>query len=136
MTVLMDMGRADPMARSRAGFTPLHLAAAFGQRGAAELLIENGAPVDVGTGDGVVTGEDLRTTPLNLAAEAGQTEMVRMLLKLGADPNSDTHASSLRLAAGSGYKDVVELLLDFGADPDHQHREDGVTALVMAVKKK
>ena len=61
--------------------------------------------------------------------------MVKMLLKLGADPNAKTRASSLRLAAGAGFKEVVELLLDYGADPDHQHPEDGVTALVMAVKK-
>ena len=80
-------------------------------------------------------GIGVRTTPLNLAAEAGIVAMVKMLLKLGADPNADTHASSLRLAAGSGFKGVVELLLDYGADPDHQHADDGVTALVMAVRK-
>jgi len=129
MSVLMDMGKADPMAESNAGFTPLHLAAAFGQEAAVQLLIDKGTPVDIGMGIGV------RTTPLNLAAEAGIVAMVKMLLKLGADPNADTHASSLRLAAGSGFKGVVELLLDYGADPDHQHADDGVTALVMAVKK-
>jgi len=63
-------------ARNPNGFTPLHAAALYGQRGAAEYLAEKGADVNaVARHSG---------TPLDVAYEAGQTEFVAWLQPRGA----------------------------------------------------
>jgi glyoxylase-like metal-dependent hydrolase (beta-lactamase superfamily II) len=63
-------------ARNPNGFTPLHAAALYGQRGTAELLVAKGAdPNAVARHSG---------TPLDVAYEAGQTEFVAWLEPRGA----------------------------------------------------
>jgi glyoxylase-like metal-dependent hydrolase (beta-lactamase superfamily II) len=70
---------ADPQlihARNPNGFTPLHAAALYGQRGAAEYLVEKGADLNaVARHSG---------TPLDVAYEAGQAEFVAWLQPRGA----------------------------------------------------
>jgi glyoxylase-like metal-dependent hydrolase (beta-lactamase superfamily II) len=63
-------------ARSPNGFTALHAAALYGQRGTAEYLIAKGADPNV---DARHSG-----TPLDVAYEAGQTEFVAWLEPRGA----------------------------------------------------
>ena len=63
-------------ARNPNGFTPLHAAALYGQRGTADYLLGKGAePNAVARHSG---------TPLDVAYEAGQTEFVAWLEPLGA----------------------------------------------------
>ena len=55
-----------------------------------------------------------RKTPLHLAAEKGNREVVDMLLKAGADRkkvDKDGH-TPLRLATDAGHREVIELLRD------------------------
>ena len=60
--------------------TLLHWAAFEGQKGAAELLLENGADVNA---------KDInKDTPLHLAAFRGSKEVVDLLLAHGADVNA------------------------------------------------
>jgi ankyrin repeat protein len=56
--------------------------------------------------------------PLLAAATDGNTAMVRLLLKLGADPNQHDQYqySALHEAASLGYRDVIEVLIEAKAD--------------------
>jgi ankyrin repeat protein len=95
------------------GFTALHFAAFFGVPGAAAQLIEHGAEVDA-FGRGWMTG-----TALHSAVSRLQSDVVRVLLAAGANPNLRQSAgwTPLHAAAMNGDLASVELLLAAGADP-------------------
>lgn len=66
-------------------------------------------------------------TPLHLAAESGDVNLVRLLLDHGADVNARAHSfenqpggSALHMAAAAGNLDVARLLLDRGANVNLQ----------------
>jgi hypothetical protein len=72
---------------------------------------------------------------LNLSARAGDIELVRLLLKAGAQVNckaEDRGSSALIDATMGKYQDIVEELLKAGADPNVKTK-DGQSALVLAV---
>ena len=95
------------------GFTALHFAAFFGRYEAAALLIERGAEVDA-LGRGWMTG-----TAMHSAVSRLQSDVVRILLEAGANPNVRQSAgwTPLHAAAMNGDVTSVELLLASGADP-------------------
>ncbi|KUI56354.1 Ankyrin-3 [Cytospora mali] len=64
--------------RDPEGRRALHIAAAYGHVAIAELLLDNEAELDPRKENGL--------TPLALAAEAGEPEVVELLLNRGADP--------------------------------------------------
>eukprot|EP00727_Mastigamoeba_balamuthi_P005570 m51a1_g1632 hypothetical protein (715) ;mRNA; f:281264-290668 len=77
-------------------------------------------------------------TPLLCAAAAGQPEVVRALLKAGADPsaeNQQTGERPLHRAALVGLLAVVTELLGAGADVNAQERQRGDTALHVAARQ-
>uniref|UniRef100_A0A4W5MHZ4 Ankyrin 2 n=1 Tax=Hucho hucho TaxID=62062 RepID=A0A4W5MHZ4_9TELE len=65
--------------QSKSGFTPLHIAAHYGNVNVATLLLNRGAAVDFTARVGTNT-----ITALHMAARAGQVEVVRCLLRNGA----------------------------------------------------
>ena len=77
----------------------------------ASKAIENGADVDyISTEDGV-------TTPLFIAACEGQTEVAKLLLDKGANPNTNnTTLTALMIASRRGNMDIVKALFEAGAD--------------------
>lgn len=66
-------------------FTPLHVAAHFGQIQMVRFLLENDAKVESVTKD--------LYTPLHQAAQQGHTLIINLLLKHKADPNAVTNVS-------------------------------------------
>lgn len=64
-------------ARTEEAYTPLHIAAVFGQTAAAELLLSHGANVHLTDRDG--------NTALHMAVFLGHTDVVRALLAHGGD---------------------------------------------------
>lgn len=96
------------------GWTPLHLAAAFGTPEAAQVLIENGAHVDA------VSKNPQTNQPLHAALALGRnSETIELLLKAGANPNARQTGGFTPIfsAAAANRRDLVELLIAHGADP-------------------
>jgi ankyrin repeat protein len=124
-----DASQAD--ARSGDGWTPLHLAAFFGQREAAELLLARGASLSA------VSGGQEKNQPLHAAlAGAGDPAIVRALLAHGADVNAAgaTGVTPLHIAASRGSEDLVRLLVSVGAKTNAR-LDDGKTPEQLAVER-
>jgi ankyrin repeat protein len=123
---LRDLIAADPSlvgAYSSDGFTPLHLAAFFGQAEPTRVLIHAGADVNA------VSRNDMKVQPLHSAAAARRDEVARLLIDAGADVNAtQRHGyAPLHAAAQNGDVELVDLLLDRGARVDAK-TDDGKTA--------
>lgn len=93
-------------------------------------LLQRGAPVNA--------TDKYGTTPLYAAAVQGETEIVRMLLGAGADPNreseGETEGTPLCAAASWGRTEIVRLLLQHGADPNAIEHKGPMTALKWAMQ--
>jgi|GEM_PF-1030611 len=123
----------NPNVQDYSGNTALHKASLRGHVSTVKLLLENGA-------DPNLLDENIKLTPLMLAAAFGRKEIVKLLLGYNADINykknngfTELGNTALMSAVSSGKTDVVKLLLENGADPDI---EDGYgkTALERAQK--
>uniref|UniRef100_A0A671U4H5 Ankyrin repeat and BTB domain containing 2 n=1 Tax=Sparus aurata TaxID=8175 RepID=A0A671U4H5_SPAAU len=128
------------------GMTPLMYAAAAGDEALVQMLIEAGAHLDLQLlleagadveGGALLDGQESSAeTPLQLAAAAGDYEMVSLLLTHGADPLLRVHhgnslASPLyedmncfSYAAAHGHRNVLRRLL-----LQHQHRKEDILSL-------
>ncbi|MFL5564994.1 MAG: ankyrin repeat domain-containing protein [Gemmatimonadaceae bacterium] len=129
----------------------LMTALTFGYAETAERLVKRGAPVDnlpAAAGLGrmkeavqlLPTADDRsRRAALALAAQLGHTEIVKLLLDAGEDPNRfcpdgfHSHATPLHNAISAGKDKVVELLLERGARTDIKDSLFDGTALDWAV---
>lgn len=102
------------------GWTPLHLAAFFGQRAAAERLLAAGADL------GAISRNALANTPLHAAVAGGHVDLSVMLIERGADVHAkDAGAHTpLHIAAEANYLPIVRGLLARGADPHAVDAED------------
>ena len=117
--VLVD-GGADPNVADRNGNTPLHSAAQFGDIDLVDKLIAKKADLNARTaktqgGRGFGGGGGFRIppgeqTPLLLAARADHPNVMRALVKAGADPSlkAQDGTTLLMAAAGSGHIDAVQ----------------------------
>jgi ankyrin repeat protein len=109
------------------GFTALGLAAFFGHRNAARLLLEAGANPNQASRNA------LHVTPLHSACSAGHAAVAGLLLQHGADPNAgeSNGMTPLHTAAGTGNREIAALLWKAGADRAHK-THDGRTPAAIA----
>ena len=121
---------------SHDGFTPLHLAAFFGQKGCVGFLLSRGVDVNA-------TSKNASTLrPIHSAvAHRGDPEVAlaiaEALVAAGAEINVAQQGgwTPLHAAAFHGHAPLVEFLLVHGADV-HLKADNGQTALAMAVSRK
>ncbi|KAM8764051.1 ankyrin-2 isoform 4-T4 [Rhynchonycteris naso] len=112
---------------TESGFTPLHIAAHYGNVNVATLLLNRGAAVDFTARNGI--------TPLHVASKRGNTNMVKLLLDRGGQIDAKTRdgLTPLHCAARSGHDQAVELLLERGA-PLLARTKNGLSPLHMAAQ--
>lgn len=94
------------------GFQPLQLAAFFGRREAAELLLARGGDVKTAAQNA------FKVTALHAALAGSAPELARALVGAGADVNAvqQDGVTPLHEAAANGRVDLLQLLLEHGAD--------------------
>ncbi|XP_059509139.1 ankyrin-3 isoform X2 [Stegostoma tigrinum] len=112
---------------TESGFTPLHIAAHYGNINIATLLLNRGAAVDFTARNDI--------TPLHVASKRGNANMVKLLLDRGSQIEAKTRdgLTPLHCAARSGHEQVVEMLLDRGA-PILSKTKNGLSPLHMATQ--
>lgn len=90
---------------TKAHAAPIHTVAVFGNVAQLEMVLKNGADINA---------KYYGYTPLMLAIHHGDTDMVKRLLKSGADVDivNNEGKNALMLARENGDKDILELVLD------------------------
>ncbi|CAJ1052175.1 ankyrin-2 isoform X3 [Xyrichtys novacula] len=111
----------------KSGFTPLHIAAHYGNVNVSTLLLNRGAAVDFTARNGI--------TPLHVASKRGNTNMVALLLDRGGQIDAKTRdgLTPLHCAARSGHDPAVEILLERGA-PILARTKNGLSPLHMSAQ--
>ncbi|XP_035856193.1 ankyrin-2 isoform X14 [Sander lucioperca] len=111
----------------KSGFTPLHIAAHYGNVNVSTLLLNRGAAVDFTARNGI--------TPLHVASKRGNTNMVALLLDRGAQIDAKTRdgLTPLHCAARSGHDPALEILLERGA-PILARTKNGLSPLHMSAQ--
>lgn len=94
------------------GWTPLHLAAFFGQAELAKGLLNRGAGIESRSTNA------MKNTPLHAAAAGANVTLMKLLLESGANPNAQQHGgwTALHAAAQTGNVEMAKTLLAHGAD--------------------
>ena len=112
------------------GFTPVALAAFFGQIEAVKRLIAAGADVNA------AAKNPLKVAALHAAVAGGKLEIVRAVLEAGGDPNAQQQAGfrPIHEAGIKANRALAELLLKHGADPSLTS-DDGKSAIDLAREK-
>jgi uncharacterized protein len=112
------------------GFTPVALAAFFGQPAAVKALIAAGADVNAAAKNG------LKVAALHAAVAGGKLDIVQAVLEAGADPNAQQQAGfrPIHEAGTKANRALAELLLKHGADPTLTS-DDGKNAIDLARAK-
>jgi len=112
------------------GFTPVALAAFFGQPAAARALIAAGADVNA------AAKNPLKVQALHAAVAGRNLEIVKAILEAGGNPNAQQQAGfrPLHEAGSNANRALAELLIAHGADPTLTG-DDGKSAIDLAREK-
>ncbi|GAB1314688.1 hypothetical protein MFIFM68171_04898 [Madurella fahalii] len=145
LRVLLEPNRqgiaADPiLGTPREHYTPLHHAAAQGYLEDVQIMLT--ATGSRRAMDRLVL-DSLQRTPLWFAAKNGHVDVVKLLIRLGADVNHRSRdandptplwAMAASALASSSSLSGVSVLLNAGADPNTRHPGDGHTLLHRACR--
>jgi len=109
------------------GATALHWASHLDQAAIADALLKAGADANA--------ANEYDVTPLMLACENGNGQMVQRLLQAGANPNAVllSGETALMTASRAGSVEAVAALLAKGANVDAKELSRGQTALIWAL---
>ncbi len=119
---LLTSGKASINATDRESNTALHNAVEYSNAPLVAVLCERGAKVQLQNTE--------HKTPLTIATENGNREIVIQLLKHKANPNGGCY--ELHTAIRLGYAEIIDVLLDAQADANVKQGE--FTPLALAVQ--
>jgi ankyrin repeat protein len=130
---IQEILRSDPTRATEYapdGFTPVALAAFFGQPAAVTALIAAGADVNAAARNA------LKVQALHAAVAGRNLDIVTAVLEAGADPNAQQQAGfrPMHEAGANANRKLAELLLAHGADPALPS-DDGKSAIDFAREK-
>ena len=127
---LLEQNPSSVSSYSPDGWTPLHLAAFFGQPQAVEALLAHGADVHARAKNAT------NNMPLHAAAAGRNVEAVRLLVWRGADVNARQEGgwTALHSAAQSGDVEMARLLIATGAQVEAR-ASNNQNALDLALTK-
>ena len=111
------------------GLAPLHYASLGGHEEAIELLLEQGAEINITNNQGL--------TPLFMAARAGRVKVVEMLSKrngIDLEKGDEQAHTPLSIAVANGHLPIFAQLLKSGANP-HAKDTNGMMPLHIASKR-
>ncbi|MGH0127285.1 UNVERIFIED_CONTAM: hypothetical protein FKN15_068513 [Acipenser sinensis] len=116
VSLLLENG-ADPQIADNNYWTPLHLAAKYGQR---SLTMLSDVKHLLATAGSVNQRNDEGVTLLHMACASGYRDVVSLLLENGADPQiaDNNYWTPLHLAAKYGQTSIVNQLLKHFANPN------------------
>jgi ankyrin repeat protein len=122
---------ADMAATNNKHETALCLAVQTGGVEACKAILESSPNK---TGDFINIGDENADTPLYLACQQGETEIIRLLLEKKADPNQKCFDgwTPLHTAAVRGRADVVDSLLKAGADHNIRNNYESTPIILAA----
>ncbi|TXC08092.1 hypothetical protein FocTR4_00002496 [Fusarium oxysporum f. sp. cubense] len=125
--ILLD-NKADPDLTPENANTPLILAISMGDLGMVKLLIEHGATIDKREAP---PDEGWSRTPLNVAADWSQPDIVQYLLEKGADPNArdSDDIPVIGAAVDGGHTNMVKWLVEASAEVNVTYFEAKSTPL-------
>jgi ankyrin repeat protein len=131
LVILLLAKGANPNLPTSKNSSYLHLAAMKNYIDIAKVLVEKGAEVNART-----EINNTSYTPLDLAINLGDEDMVKLLLRNNANPNriNENGATPLHGAADNGHIGIISLLLAQGANLDAAD-DDGFTPLHIAVSQ-
>ncbi len=111
LRVLLDRGEAGLQDWSPDGWTPLHLAAFFGHRETAAMLIDRGADM------AARSDNEIGNTALHAAVAGGRAPVAELLVERGADINATANGlTPLDIAAGREDREMATYLIAHGAE--------------------
>ncbi len=121
---------------SHNGFTPLHLAAFFGQKNCVDFLLARGADVNA-TSRNASSLRPIHSAVAHRGDPGAALAIARALVAAGAEINVAQQGgwTPLHAAAFHGHGPMVEFLLAHGADV-HPQADNGRTALALAISRK
>jgi ankyrin repeat protein len=123
--------KADVNAQQIDGTSALHWAVEANDLELAGILLTAGAKP--------MTANRAGATPMLLATQNGNADMIERLLAAGADPNAPltkTSDTALMMAARTGKVEAVRALLDHGAQVNAHETWGGTTALMWAASER
>ncbi|KAK8009845.1 hypothetical protein PG990_008810 [Apiospora arundinis] len=123
-------GGADPTAADLSGNTPLHDAARFGKKAPIQILLRYNVDVNV------QNNQSGRLSPLMVAALAGRTDVMRLLIEHGADDRAtnDFEYTLLHLATITNHTEMIRFLIEDEANIEARG-DRGETPLIIAAKQ-
>ncbi len=140
MAKFLIANKADVNLRANEGaagaWAPLHFAIADANTQMVELLLRNGANLEIKVTDNLPDSQlGPGSTALQMSVYRGQTEITKLLLESKANANStnESGVTPLHWMANKGNTQIAELLLAYKADVNAK-TTDGETPLLWAVK--
>jgi len=131
--LLLEAGAKIEDGKNHSDRSPISTAVFRGQSRMVRFLLDRGAVFDK---DWFGHGESIGNRALYSACSGGNTEMVRLLLNEGVDPNSPFGCrSSMAEAFEKGHKNVVNMLTEFGGEPLNAATKDKIIAMIEVRKR-